>query len=93
MTAAATCWIITRYPSPSAATIPTMANMGPKKEKVPPWIIGSRLPIGDCWIRVVMPDTKNMVEMRRASSSWGSFMAPPTIKGISTVAPNMVRYC
>jgi len=78
---------------PWAATIPIMANVGPKKEKVPPWITGSLLPKGDCWIRVQSPEVKNMVEINNASCSGGIPMAPPTIKGMSTVAPNMVRYC
>lgn len=48
MTAAATCCILISQPIFRAAHMPTMANIGPRKEKVPPWIIGRRFPIGDC---------------------------------------------
>lgn len=40
-----------------------------------------------------MPEARNMVEMRSASSIGGIPTAPPMMKGIRTVAPNMVRYC
>jgi len=46
--------------------MPIMANVGPKNEKVPPWIMGSRLPREDCWIRVQIPEVKKMVEHRCA---------------------------
>ncbi len=91
MIAAETCWTMTRQPRPCAATMPTMARPGPRKEKVPPCTIGRLLPILEHWNRVVIPEAKNMVEISSASSSWGIFMAPPMMKGISTVAPNMVR--
>ena len=35
---------LTSQPRPFAATTPTIANMGPRNEKVPPWMIGSLLP-------------------------------------------------
>ena len=89
-------WICHRGSGPTsflAATIPRMANVGPKNEKVPPCTTGSLLPKGDCWIRVHSPEVKKIVEISNASCSGGRPMAPPTMKGMSTVAPNMVRYC
>ena len=72
MMAAAIFWIWScqsgRSPlAPWAAVMPIMANVGPRKEMVPPWITGSLLPNGDCWIRVQSPDVKNMVEINNAS--------------------------
>ena len=32
----------------SAVHRPSMANVGPRKENVPPWITGSLFPSGDC---------------------------------------------
>jgi len=77
MIAAETCWIMIFQPSPFAATMATMDRAGPRKLNVPPWTIGRLLPILEHWNSVVIPEAKNMVEIRSASSSWGSFMAPP----------------
>ena len=71
MTAAASsCIWICQTSTPVSffpATMPMMAKAGPKKEKVPPWIIGSLFPRGDCWIRVQIPEAKNMVEINKAN--------------------------
>ncbi len=67
MILAETCWIAISQPHPFAATSPTIAAIGPRKENVPPCTIGSLFPRTDCWISVVRPEQKNMVEIKRAS--------------------------
>ena len=69
-----------------------MAMVGTRKEKVPPWMMGRRHP-RMTWSRVTRPETNRMVEMMypRAGSSSLMQRSGHRMKGIETVAPNMVR--
>ena len=69
-----------------------MARVGTRNEKVPPWMMGRRHPNVTC-SKVMIPDTKRMVEMMypRAGSSSRIQRAGQMMKGMETVAPNMVR--
>jgi len=86
-----TCCIRTSQPALARAAMPQIANVGAKKENVPPWTIGRRFPKAVCK-SVVIPLTKNMVAINQPFST-GSIIpnAGANISGIATVEPNMVR--
>ena len=66
--------------------------VGASSEKVPPWTMGSRLP-HVTWMKVVMPETKNIVAMSQPRAT-GSPLMPrglDKISGMATVEPNIVR--
>jgi hypothetical protein len=86
------CAIFTSKPASLTPTMPQIAIAGVKKLKVPPWMIGSRLPHVAC-SKVAMPDTKNMVPISAPSCTGSSAMpsGPAMMSGIATVEPNIVR--
>ena len=82
-------------PAPSCAL--AMATIGPTAAKVTPIMTGRRMPnhwvAPKDWISVTMPQTNRSAEIRKATSSGGSFSARPTISGTATAPAYITRTC
>ncbi len=86
-----TCCIRTSHPALLRAAIPQMAIVGARKENVPPWTMGRRLP-QVVWSSVVIPLTKNMVAMSQPNSTGSEIPnAGARRRGMASVEPNIVR--
>ena len=92
MIAPCTCCMRTSHPAVLSPAMLQIAIVGASSEKVPPWINGKRLPKVVC-SNVVMPETKNIVEINAASATGSEPMPSASfrINGIATVDPNIVR--
>ena len=87
---------IRRAPSAPGA-LPAMATMGATDAKVTPIITGRRMPnhwvAPKDWIKVTRPQQNKSAEIRKATSSGGSFSARPTMSGTATAPAYMTRTC